>query len=143
MKELIELLNGINWQNVVIGIGIGSAVLGALAKALGWKRGAMIADEIHKSLQNPAMLGLLTQAKYGDVNAVTKASTLMAATTKGLTISTASPIVNAAANVAENKPELLNGIKITMDAGGNLSVDPSGLVQKAANKAGKFLKKIF
>jgi hypothetical protein len=71
---------------------------------------------------------------------VDKASEAVAAHVKGASAADVKPIVESlVAKAADSR----YGVNITLDGAGNVNVDPSGLVGKAAHKAGKWLKKVF
>jgi len=123
---------------VMIGM-IAMLVIGKIMKLCGWDRGVLIADELEAALQRARELIAGARAGQGALN-VDKASEAVAAQIKGASAADVKPIVESLAiNAKDNR----YGVNITLDADGNVRVDPSGLAGKAAHKAGKWLKKVF
>lgn len=131
MKELT--LN--DW--LLIGV-VALFLLRKLLAVSGWERGAMIADELQEALQEAR--DFIAKARAGDALQIDRAVEVAAAKIKGIDATELRPMVEAlVARASDNR----YGVNVTLDAEGNVRVDPSGLAAKFTRKAGKWLKKVF
>jgi len=114
--------------------------LGArLMKMLGWHKGALIADELGRALQEAGELIMEARVK-GAVWNIDRAAEAAAAKIKGVDAGDLRPVVEGLVTRASHEG---GGVSVSIDGRGNVRVDPTGLASKLARKAGKWLKKVF
>jgi hypothetical protein len=120
---------------------IGIVVVLALRKtlkALGWNRGAMIADELEGALREAR--DFIVQARAGDALQIDRAAEVVSSKISGVSAGDVKPVIAAlVAGAADSR----YGVNFALDSQGNVTVDTSGIAAKLARKTGKWLKKVF
>lgn len=108
-------------------------------RLLGWEKGAYIADELQDALRD-AREFIIAARSGGSVANIDRAAETAAAKIKGVSAEDVRPIIR---NLVEKSSDNRYGVSVSIDQGGNVSVDPSGLVAKMARKSKKWIKKVF
>lgn len=123
-------------------LALGIVAMFALAKffkLLGWDRGAFIADELRDALHEAR--GFIASAREGGgAEDIERAAAAAAAKVRGLDVDDARPIIE---NLVKNGGDSRYGVTVSLDGNGGVRVDPSGAVNKAGRKLGKWFKKVF
>ena len=144
MSQIKEYLEIASYAITIAAVFV--AVFAKIASKRGWKKGVLVADEIADGLNavKEAITDLRAIPVGGEIKttSVSAVSEKVAAAVPGVTAAEIKPIVEQLVHAGGGEVAK-QGITVTMDSAGNISVDPSGAVNKAAHKIGKWAKKVF
>ena len=150
MKETIEWILDLDPNQVLAWAMVISLVAHKLFEKLGWIKAALVLDEVREGLEK-AKPYLIKASKLNQLPTITaeackdlelnieKATKQAAAHIKGVDAKDLDDMIKTliSYNAVEAK-----GVAITLNADGDLSVDPSGAIKKYSSKVGKWFKKV-
>ena len=127
---------------------VAAILFGVVARALGWKKGALIADELSEGFADARahIQGAVDAPGMLEKQAlICKAAAVIAAGTSGVKAVDVRPMVrDLVAGVMEGKSVTAKGLTLSLDpTTGHVQIDPTGLAAKSAHKISKWAKKIF
>ena len=114
-------------------------LIGKVCALLGFTRGAKVVDELQSAMNE--FKTEIKEAK-GSAGSIQGISEKIAAQVPGVSAEIVKPLVVQAAHGLDGTVSKI-GMDVKIDNAGNISLDPSGLVQNKARKIGKFFKKVF